>query len=208
MLGQGKRKCAMEDINDELKSVWRNFGPFPRILALATLWRWNLRSPPAIHDFHNDPLLTPEKMKIPTEWRSDYANFFGLNVGSTTEIVLDILVDKHHYLCHCKILNFYLHHGLKVTKRHRVMKFQQSKWLGADISKSTKMRKLVSNDFEKKPYNLMLALARLWRIYGHLVTCDSLHQKCKLKLPSNELRSKTSKKLAMVLRLFPLELPP
>ena len=33
----------------------------------------DLAYPPAIHDIHNDLPLAPEKMKIPTEWRSDYA---------------------------------------------------------------------------------------------------------------------------------------
>ena len=37
----------------------------------------DLAYPPAIHDIHNDLPLAPEKIQIPTEWRSDYANSFG-----------------------------------------------------------------------------------------------------------------------------------
>ena len=105
--------------------------------------------PPAIHDVHNDLPLAPEKFKIPINWRSDYANSFGFNVGSAAEKLVETLLDKHHYICHYENLKFYVHHGLKVTKLHRIVKFQQSKWLGAYISKNTKMRKQASNDFEK-----------------------------------------------------------
>ena len=53
----------------------------------------DLAYPPAIHDIHNDLPLAPGKIKIPTEWRSDYANSVGLNVGSTTEKLVETLLD-------------------------------------------------------------------------------------------------------------------
>ena len=117
-----------------------NFGYFVEV---------DLAYPPAIHDIHNDLPLAPENMKIATEWRSDYATSFGLNLGSTTGKLVETLLDKHHYVCHYENLKFYVHHGLNVTELHRVVKFQQSKWLRAYISKNTIMRKQASNDFEK-----------------------------------------------------------
>ena len=60
----------------------------------------DLAYPPAIHDIHKDLPLAPEKIKNPTEWRSDYANSFGLKHGSTIEKLVEILLDKHHYVCH------------------------------------------------------------------------------------------------------------
>ena len=115
----------------------------------------DLEYPPAIHDVHNALPPAPEKLKILIIWRSDYANFFGFIVGSAAEKLVEVLLDKHHYICHYENLNFYVHHRLKVTKLHRMVKFQQSKWLGAYISKNTKMRKQASNAFEKKLYKLM-----------------------------------------------------
>ena len=102
---------------------------------------------PAIHDIHNDLPLAPKKSRIPTEWKSDYANSFGLNVGSKTEKLLETLLHSHHYVGHYENLKFHVHHGLNVTKLHRVVKFQQSKRLGAYTSKNTIMRKQASNDF-------------------------------------------------------------
>ena len=120
------------------------------------LFCWSEPSyPPAIHDIHNDLPLAPEKIKIPTKWRSDYANSFGLNVGSTTEKLVETLLDMHHYVCHYENLKLFVHHGLNVTKLRRVVKFQQSKWLGAYISKKTIMREQASKDFQKFFYKLM-----------------------------------------------------
>ena len=66
---------------------------------------------------------------------------------------METLLDKHHYVGHYENLKFYVHHGLNVTKLHRVVKFQQSKCFGAYISKNTIMRKQASNDFEKDSTN-------------------------------------------------------
>ena len=49
----------------------------------------DLEYPPAIHDVHNDLSLAPEKLKIPINWRSDYANSFGFNVSSAAEKIVE-----------------------------------------------------------------------------------------------------------------------
>ena len=68
---------------------------------------------------------------------------------------METFLDKYHYICHYENLKFHVHHGLKVTTLHRIMKFQQSKWLGVYISKNTTMRKQASIDIEKTFYKLM-----------------------------------------------------
>ena len=78
---------------------------------------------PAIPDIHNYHPLAPEFIRIPTDWRSEYASSFELNVGSTTEKIVETLQDKHHYICRYENLKFYAHHGLNVTKLNRVVKF-------------------------------------------------------------------------------------
>ena len=69
--------------------------------------------PVQVHNVHNDLPLAPEKIKITTEWRSDYANSFWLNVGSSTEKLVEILLGKTH-ICHYENLKFYLKHGIKL----------------------------------------------------------------------------------------------
>lgn len=111
--------------------------------------------PTNIHDLHNDLPLAPEKIKIPKHWKSDYANSFGIQVSCATNKLVETLLDKKNYICHYENLKFYLKHGLKVKKLHRVIQFQQSKWLGSYIAKNTIMRKQAGNDFEKNFYKLM-----------------------------------------------------
>ena len=113
----------------------------------------DLAYPAEVHDVQNILHLAPEKFKFPTEWSFDYANSFGLTVGSSTEKLVETMLDKTQYIRHYENLKFYLKHGLKDEKLHRVAKFQQSKWFGAFIEKNTTMRKQASTDFEKKITN-------------------------------------------------------
>ena len=148
-----KKKCQSGDINGALNSVSRKYSQHPHS-PFAFFGEVDLENSHVIH-VHNHLFLAPEKLKIPINWRSDYANSFGFNVASAAEKLVETLLDKHHYICHYENLKFYVHHGLKVRKLHRIVKFQQSNWLGAYISKNTKMRQQASNDFEKKFYKLM-----------------------------------------------------
>ena len=75
--------------------------------------------------------------------------------SDTPKKLIETLFDKHNYVCHYRNLKFYLKHGLKVKRLHRVLQFRQSKRLGEYISKNTVMRKQAGTDFEKKFYQLM-----------------------------------------------------
>ena len=62
--------------------------------------------PHRIHDSHNDLPLAPERMKIPKEWKSDYAKSFGLNKSSANKMLAHTLLDRKNYNCHYEILKF------------------------------------------------------------------------------------------------------
>ena len=59
------------------------------------------------------------------------------------------LEDKKGYVVHIKALNQALRHGLKLKKLHRVIEFQQSKWMKAYIMLNTRLRKDAKNEFER-----------------------------------------------------------
>ena len=58
-------------------------------------------------------------------------------------------------MVHIKELNQELKHGLKLKKVHRVIEFQQSKWMKAYIMLNTRLRKDAKNEFEKDFFKLM-----------------------------------------------------
>jgi len=79
---------------------------------------------------------------------SPYALSFDRNFKSTEKLVPN-LHDKHNYTTHYRNLKLYLEQGLKLTKVHRVLAFNQSAFMKPYIDKNTEKRKLATGDFEK-----------------------------------------------------------
>ena len=98
----------------------------------------DVKYPKELHENHNElPFLT-ERMKI----------------GRVEKLVPN-LKDKKGYVVHIKALDQALKHGLKLKKVHRVIEFQQSKWMKAYIMLKTRLRKDANNEFEKDFFKLM-----------------------------------------------------
>ena len=94
--------------------------------------------PKELHKNHNQlPFLT-KKMKI----------------GRAEKLVPN-LKDKKRYVVHIKALDRALNYGLKLKKVHRVIEFQQSRWMKAYIMLNTRLRKDAKNEFEKDFFKLM-----------------------------------------------------
>ena len=94
--------------------------------------------PKELRENHNElPFLT-ERMKIG-------------RVGK----LLPNLKDKKEYLVHIKALDQALKHGLKLRKVHRVIEFQQSRWMKAYIILNTRLKKDAKNEFEKDFFRLI-----------------------------------------------------
>ena len=77
-----------------------------------------------------------------------------MKIGREEKLVPN-LKDKKGYVVHIKALDHVLKHGLKFKKVHRVIEFQQSKWMKAYIMLNTKLRKDAKNEFEKDFSKLM-----------------------------------------------------
>ena len=98
----------------------------------------DVKYPKELHENHNElPFLT-ERMKI----------------GRVEKLVPN-LKDKKGYVVHIKALDQALKHGLKLKKVHRVIEFQQSRWMKAYIMLNTRLRKEAKNEFEKDFFKLM-----------------------------------------------------
>ena len=94
--------------------------------------------PKELHENHNElPFLT-ERM----------------NMGRVEKLVPN-LKDKKRYVVQIKALSQAFKHGLKLKKVHRVIEFQQSRWMKAYIMLNTRLRKDAKNEFEKDFFKLM-----------------------------------------------------
>ena len=74
-----------------------------------------------------------------------------IKVGDVKKLIAD-LGNKTKYVVHNRNLQLYLSLGLKLTKIHRVSKFNQSDWMKKYIGFNTKKRMNAANDSEKKNF--------------------------------------------------------
>ena len=144
----------------------------------------DLAYPHELHKDHNDYPLAPEKLKVEKHWMSPYQHRLIDELGITsfeTEKLVPNLMDKSRYVLHYRNLQLYLSLGLKLTKVHKVLQFQQSPWMALYITKNTELRKTATNDFEKDFYKLMnnavshfsVSLFSLFQISANFVKCPA-----------------------------------
>lgn len=65
------------------------------------------------------------------------------------------LYSKQNYRTRLENLKFYLENGLQLKKIHKILKFEQKKWLKEYIDNNTRMRKETKNENERNFYKLM-----------------------------------------------------
>ena len=114
----------------------------------------DLDYPNELHELHNDYPLASEKMELKNHMLSDYCKQFNIKVERVTKLVPN-LHSKKNYVLHYKNLKQYIELGLKVTKVHRVLEFNQEDWLKKYIDFNTEKRKVAKSDFEKDFFKLM-----------------------------------------------------
>ena len=118
----------------------------------------DLEYPNKLHNLHNDYPLAPEKIKVEKEMLSKYckkiADKFNISTGLVHKLI-PTLSNKQKYVLHYRNLQLYTSLGLKLTKVHRVLEFNQSRWLKQYIDYNTEKRKNAKNDFEKDFFKLM-----------------------------------------------------
>ena len=105
----------------------------------------DLEYPKELHDQHNDYPLAPEHLKITKEMLSPSQAREKCESGETFKL-LQTFNTKEYYVCHYRILKFYVSHGLQVVKVHKVIKFRQSKWMKCYIDINTEIRRKAKTD--------------------------------------------------------------
>ena len=98
----------------------------------------DLEYPEHLHDEHNGYPLAPERMII-----------------NKVEKLVPSLNDKKNYDLYYVNLKLYERLGLKITKIHRGLKFEERAWLKEYIDLNTELRTKAKNDFEKDFFKLL-----------------------------------------------------
>ena len=142
----------------------------------------DLEYPEELHDLHNDYPLAPEKVKVTNDLLSEYCKNISEKYNISTGLVYKLiptLGKKEKYVLHYRNLQLYIDLGLKVTKVHRVLEFNQSPWLKQYIDFNTEKRKNAKNDFEKDFFKLMNN-----SVFGK--TMENLRKRVDVRLVSDE----------------------
>lgn len=149
----------------------------------------DLKYPKKLHDLHRDYPLAPEKCKIKNDELGKYQTSileemknFGYRRTPTEKLLLT-LRDKKKYVIHYRNLDLYLNLGMDIGKIHRVLSFNQSRWLKPYIKKNTMLRKQSKNDFEKNFFKLMNN-----SVFGKSCEDKRKHVNIKLALNENQAR--------------------
>jgi DNA polymerase type B, organellar and viral len=116
---------VLPDIEDNITAI-KNCSKNGR----GSMLEVDLEYPKHLHDSHNDYPLAPEHLNIRRISSSAY----------TTKLVPN-LMDKTKYICHYRNLLQYISLGLKVTKIHRILQFDEEPVMRSYIMLNTNMRK-------------------------------------------------------------------
>ena len=115
--------------------------------------------PPEFHEAHQDYPLAPSKLKIKHSWLSGYQKNLKVQMHlpekSSGPKLVQTLLPKNRYRLHYRLAQFYNSMGLKITKLHRALKFEQANWMRPYMELNTSLRIAASTAFGKKFYKGM-----------------------------------------------------
>jgi len=120
---------GFEWMNDEELENWKKT---PCILEV------DLERSDEFHDLHSDFPLAPEQVKV-----------------NKVNKLIPNLNGKKRYVVYYQNLKQYEELGLGITKIHRGIKFEESKWLKKYIDTNTELRMKATNEYEKDLFKLM-----------------------------------------------------
>ena len=103
----------------------------------------DLKYPKELQQLNYDYPLALDKIDINRAMLSKYqlmiADLYNIPVGNVKKLVPNFF-DKEKYVLHYENLQLYLWLGLKLTKLHCVLEFNQSQWLKPSVKFNTQKR--------------------------------------------------------------------
>ena len=115
--------------------------------------------PPKFQEAHQNYPLAPSKLKTKHSWLSGYQKNLKVQIRlpekSSGPKLVQTLLPKNYYTLHYRLAQFYNSMGLKITKLHRALKFEQANWMRPYMELNTNLRVAASTVFGKKFYKGM-----------------------------------------------------
>ena len=119
----------------------------------------DLEYPAQLHDDHADYPLAPDRKSVPYDQLSPFAQTIcdkhHLKSSTNTEKLMATLEPRFNYICHYRNLQFYIAHGLLITKVHNIVKFKQAPILKSYIEFNSQKRAEAVNDFDVNFYKFL-----------------------------------------------------
>ena len=139
----------------------------------------DLEYPAELHDEHNEYPLAPERVDIHVEMLSDtqveLSRHYTRNRTAKNVKLVPNLMTKKNYVVHGQVLQFFVAHGMRLTKIHRAIQFDQRQWMEPYIDLNTNLRAAAANDVDKDFHKLMNNA-----VYGK--TCENLRKRSDIRL--------------------------
>ena len=126
---------GFEWMSEEELTDWKKVCKYEGIGCILEV---DLEYPDELHDLHNEYPLAPENTEV-----------------NKVPKLIPNLNNKSKYVIHYKNLQQYEQPGLRITKVHRGIKFNESEWLKKYIDLNTELRTKATNEFEKDFFKLM-----------------------------------------------------
>jgi len=89
----------------------------------------DLKYPEKLRELHSDYPISPEHLTVSPDMLSDFCSELQDKNWIPSQKLIPNSLDKTKYVCHYRNLQFYIKHGLIVTKIHRIISFDQKPWL-------------------------------------------------------------------------------
>ena len=123
------------------------------------IYEVDIEIPTNLHNKFKDYPVCPEIKNIPENNLSEYQTYLNdkLNIkytGKDKKLILDLL-SKKNYKIYYKNLMYYINLGVKITKIHKILTFDEKPFLKEYIDLNTNLRKNSKNDLEKDLFKLM-----------------------------------------------------
>ena len=118
----------------------------------------DLDYPKEIHDKTVYFPFAPIKRCIKYEELSPWQQEKNINKKDSVEKLICDQHDKKNYLVHYRLLQFYLRHGMKLSKIHNIISFKQKCWMKDFVENNIHMRniaKTLKDDFGIEIYKLL-----------------------------------------------------